>query len=220
VGVDPLTALDPVDGLWAVVTIGGREVRGLLVGFSGRVAVVAFDQAQPVAAGDSLRLRLGFDAGDERDHAVVVARVLHVLLTRDGRPAVAFTLPDSDDRARREEVRVPYAERVELVVCDSRIGGDAHQRAHGIDLSAGGMSLCSERELPPMTALLVRLRLPRGTEPLQFRAHVRWCRPVGSQYQCGVVFSGLKPAQGREIAAAVLELAAAGDTATSTPRPG
>lgn len=213
--MDPLAALEPVEGLWAVVTIAGREVRGSLVGFSGRIAVVAFDRAQPVASGESLRLRLGVDAGNASDNAVIVGRVLHVLLTKDGRPAVAFTLPDTDDRARRLEARVPFGERVELVVCDSRVGGDAHQRARGIDLSPNGMSVCSERELPPMTALLVRLRLPRAAAPLQFRAHVRWCRPNGNQFHCGLVFSGLKPTQAREIAATVLELAAAEDDATA-----
>lgn len=196
----------PTQGLWAVATIGGREVRGELVGFSRRIAVVAFDRAQPLGAGDMLRLRIGIDGGARTEDATVIARVMHVLLTRDGRPAVAFTLPDDEAAARRAEARVPYEARVDLIVIDGRVGGDAHQRAHSIDLSANGISIRSDRELPPMTSVLLRLTLPHANGPMQFRAQVRWCRPQGSQFLCGLVFSGLKGNQGREIAAAVLAL--------------
>lgn len=197
--------LSPV-GLWAVATIAGRPVRGELVGFSRRTAVVAFDRAQPVAAGQAIRLQIGIDHEHEPDETTVVARVLHVMLTRDGRPAIAFTLPDDEAEARRGEVRVPFETRIELVVCDGRIGGDAHQRARAIDLSANGMSIDSERELPPLTTVLLRLRLPRAQAPMQFRAQVRWCRPRGNRYLCGVQFTGIKPNQAREVAAAIVEL--------------
>jgi hypothetical protein len=209
--VDPLAAVEPAPGpgvsrLWAIATIAGREVRGELVGFSGRIAVVAFDRAQPLAAGSALRLRLGADTGNVSEDAAVVARVLQVLLARDGRPAVAFTLPDDEAQSRREEVRAPFDVRIDLIVCDGRVGGDAHQRAQAIDLSATGISIHSERGLPPMTAVLLRMKLPRSNTPMQFRAQVRWCRPTGNQYLCGLLFTGLKGSQGRDIAAAVLEL--------------
>ncbi len=204
--MDATSTLPSPVGLWAIATIGGRPIRGELVGFSRRTAVVAFDRAQPVAAGQSIRLQVGIEHDRESDEATVVARVLHVMLTRDGRPAIAFTLPDDEAEARRAEVRVPFTTRIELVICDGRIGGDAHQRADTLDLSTTGMSIDSERELPPLTTVLVRFRLPRAPGPMQFRAQVRWCRPRGNRYVCGMYFTGIKPNQVREIAAAIVEL--------------
>jgi hypothetical protein len=203
-----MATVQPTQGLWAIATIAGREVRGELVGFSRRIAVVAFDRAQPVGAGDGLRLRLGIDggAGSGSDDAIVLARVLHVLMARDGRPAIAFTLPDDEAEARRAEARVLFDAKVDLIVCDGRVGGDAHQRAQSIDLSANGISIRSERELPPMTTVLLRITLPQANGPMQFRAQVRWCRPQGKRFLCGLVFTGLKGNQGREIASAVLQL--------------
>jgi PilZ domain len=204
--VESTSTLSSPIGLWAVATISGRPIRGELVGFSRRTAVVAFDRAQPVAAGQSIRLQIGIDNGLEPDETTVVARVLHVMLTRDGRPAIAFTLPDDEAQARRGEVRVPFDARIELVICDGRIGGDAHQRARAIDLSATGMSIDTDRELPPLTTVLLRLRLPRAQGPIQFRAQVRWCRPRGNRYVCGLHFTGIKPNQAREVAATIVEL--------------
>ncbi len=203
-----MTTLDPRAGAWAVATIGGREVSGELVGFSGRIAVVAFDRAQPLAVGDTLRLRLGLAGGED---AAVLGRVLHVLMHRDGRPAAAFILPDDMGDSRRDDARVPFEERVNLIACDGRVGGDAHQRARAVDLSTSGMSLVSDRELPPMSTVLLRFLLPRVNVPLQFRAQVRWCRPQDNQYLCGVVFTGLKGTQLRDIASAVLEISRAAE---------
>ncbi len=202
-----MTLLEPVEGTWACVTIGGRDVRGDLVGFSRRIAVVAFERAQPLAVGATVRLQLGVRAGDRSDDTAVLARVLHVLLTRDGRPAAAFTLPDEIGPARRDDARVPFDERVNLVVCDGRVVGDAHQTARAVDLSAAGMSVVSDRELPPTTTVLLRFTLPNATSAMQFRARVRWCRRQERGYLCGLQFTGLKGTQGRDIAAAVLALA-------------
>ncbi len=193
-------------GIWAVATISGRETRGELVGFSQRTAVVAFDRAQPVSAGNTVRLRLGYSEAHDSDETTVAARVLHVTFTRDGRPAVAFTLPDNEGRQRRTDGRVPWDESIELVVCDGRVSGDGHQRARAVDISVTGMSLLSDRELPPLTTVLLRLRLPRSHSAMQFRAQVRWCRPSANQYLCGLAFTGIRPNQARDIAELVVEL--------------
>lgn len=203
-----MTTLDPRTGAWAVATIAGREVTGDLVGFSHRVAVIAFERAQPLAIGDTLRLRLGVPGGDD---AAVLGRVLQVMLHRDGRPAAAFTLPDDEGAARRTDTRVAFDERIQLIACDGRVGGDAHQRARAVDLSTSGMSLLSDRELPPMTTVLLRFTLPRASAPLQFRAQVRWCRPQGNQYLCGTLFTGLRGTQLRDIASAVLAISRAAE---------
>ncbi len=204
--MDSIAPVVAEHGTTAVAIIAGREVHGDLVGFSDRIAVIAFDRAQPVAVGSVVRLRLGATTATTVQDDEVTTRVLQVTITRDGRPAIAFTMPEDGLEARRADVRVPFDSRIDLIICDSRVLGDAHQSARAIDLSVSGISLWSDRMLPPMTKALLRFRLPGSQSVIQTRAQVRWCRAVAQKYNCGLAFTLLKGGQSRDLATAVVLL--------------
>jgi hypothetical protein len=208
------TGRDDVPTGWAIAIVGGRPRRGAVAGFSPRIAAVRFVERLALDPGDAVRLRLGIDPlpdGTPGAEVTVLARVLHVLDATAASPLVAFTLPDVEAGARRDEDRVPYDERVSLVVADARVVGEAHQRARSLDLSVGGMSLVTDRALPPGASVLVRVGLPGDRHPIQLKAEVRWCRPGDDPRRPGVtiglVWSAPDADQQHRLAAAVVQIA-------------
>ena len=206
------TEIDPDSG-WAIAVVNGRDVLGTVIGFSPRIAVVSFDKPQPLRIGEPVRMRLGLGHGD----CSVLARVLHLMPSRDKRAVVAFTLPDVTDAARRDNGRVDYEARVTLVVSDCRVSGDLHQRGRTVDLSIGGVALRTDRALPPRAGVLVRIPLAAQRHPVQLRGEVRWCRhepeaDPSIAYLCGLAWLRLSAEQRYLLSQTVVTVAGRGSS--------
>jgi PilZ domain len=164
------------DRAWARGTVGGvGGLEGEIVAFGDGQVTVALASPVPGATGRAAILTLGVGRHQESG---VWADVVAAATTSDGRPCLVLRLVERRGGGRREVERVPFAAKVDVLVVSGRRNGDAHVRGVAVDLSARGLGVQLDRDLPPGTTVLLRFPVPpnRGAV-VQVRGSVVSCRP-------------------------------------------
>jgi len=134
-------------------------------------------------SGDYLMLVLMLDAGDELSHDVVEPLLLEYVSPRglvrfhgqaviQERDLVRFDVSAAPEvTQRREFVRVPAVQKVEVAKAQGGAGGDSIN-AHAIDVSGGGMLVSGADSLPLGAHVRFSLHLGPGVTPIEGNAQV------------------------------------------------
>ncbi len=168
---------EPTDNV-VRLNVGGKEGK-LTTRVGSRIPVRVYERSS-----DYLMLVLMLDAGDELSRDVVEPLQLEYVSPRglvrfhgqaviQERDLVRFDVSAAPEvTQRREFVRVPSAQPVE-VAKDHRGGAGVDQiNAHAIDISGGGMLLSGADELPLGTHVRFSLNISAETKPIEGNAQV------------------------------------------------
>ncbi|HUA47865.1 MAG TPA: PilZ domain-containing protein [Solirubrobacteraceae bacterium] len=160
------------------LNVGGKDGK-LTTSVGSHIPVRVYERS-----GDYLMLVLMLDAGDELSQDVVEPLLLEYVSPRglvrfhgqavvQERDLVRFDVSAAAEvTQRREFVRVPAAQKVEVAKGhDSRAGVDRID-AHAIDISGGGMLLSGAEGLPLGTHVRFSLNLGAGVKPIEGNAQV------------------------------------------------
>jgi hypothetical protein len=160
------------------LNVGGKDGK-LTTSVGSHIPVRVYERS-----GDYLMLVLMLDAGDELSQDVVEPLLLEYVSPRglvrfhgqaivQERDLVRFDVSAAPEvTQRREFVRVPAAQKVEVAKGhDSRAEGDLID-AHAIDISGGGMLLSGADGLPLGSHVRFSLNLGPGAEPIEGNAQV------------------------------------------------
>jgi hypothetical protein len=198
---------ETTDQGWARLTIGGLgDIEGQIVDFDARRVVVAPSTPVRGALGASVVMTLGIGAQQATGLAAMVSGSTQLA---DGRHCLVLELAEAGGRQRSD--RVPFAAKVDILVVSGRAGSDAHLRAKATDLSARGIGVRLDRDLPTRTVVLLRFPVPpnRGATA-QVRGHVVSCRADGDgQWLIGIAFERVTSGVSQQLLAAVRSIAAA-----------
>jgi hypothetical protein len=192
---------------WAEVDIDRFGcLRGDLVAFNERTAVVALHTPIDVPLGRAVWVVLGLDGQQaERVPAAVVRCFEH-----DGRPCVAVELADLSGAGRRRHPRVPYRERVEVIGITDRPGPDPRWRAVAFDVSLQGLGAVLPSEIRNGAVVLLRFPLPPHRAAFQVRATVKSCeRESADAFRTGFWFERITAGHVQQLHAAIVHLARA-----------
>ena len=168
---------EPTDNV-VRLNVGGKAGK-LTTHVGGQIPVRVYERG-----GDYLMLVLMLDAGDELSHDVVEPMLLEYVSPRglvrfhgqavmQERDLVRFDVSAAPEvTQRREFVRVPSIQTVEVAKEHDR-GADGDQiNAHAIDVSGGGMLVSGAGSLPLGAHVRFSLNLGAGAEPIEGHAQV------------------------------------------------
>ncbi len=116
------------------------------------------------------------------------AELLEALVEVEAAMAAKEADGDAASASRRGHVRVPYTAPVELRLPSGEVIEGAIQ-----DISAGGIFLVTNREVPQDGRVVIRFALPAG-HMVMGEGRVRWLKSDGTRAAVGLEFSALDPA--------------------------
>jgi PilZ domain len=168
---------EPTDNV-VRLTVGGKEGK-LTTPVGSHIPVRVYERGA-----DYLMLVLMLDAGDELSQDVVEPLLLEYVSPRglvrfhgqaviQERDLVRFDVSAAPEvTQRREFVRVPSAEKVEVAKEYGAGAGGDRINAHAIDISGGGMLVSGADGLPLGAHVRFSLNLGAGSEPIEGNAQV------------------------------------------------
>ncbi len=192
---------------WAQVDIDRlRSLRGDLVGFDTRSAVIALQEGDDVPVGRAVWVVLGV----EGEQAARVAASVVQSFEEDGRRCIRVELADLDGAGRRRHPRVPFEERLEVIGITDRHGSDPRRRGMTTDLSIQGLGAILPSEIKVGALVLLRFMLPTHRALFQVRASVKNCqRESADHFRTGFLFERVTAGHVQQLHAAIVHLARA-----------
>jgi len=160
------------------LNVGGKQGK-LTTTVGSHIPVRVYERS-----GDYLMLVLMLDAGDELSHDVVEPLLLEYVSPRglvrfhgqavlQERDLVRFDVSAAPEvTQRREFVRVPAVQKVEVAKPQSAGAGADAIDAHAIDVSGGGMLVSGADSLPLGAHVRFSLHLGPGVAPIEGNAQV------------------------------------------------
>ena len=199
--------VEPRTKAWAQVDVGLQTLRGDLVAFDQRIAVVKVATADDVPIGRAVWLVLGL----EGEQAARVAASVVESREANGARLLSFELTDLDGAGRRRHPRVPFTERIEVIGITDIPGQDPRWRGHAHDLSIQGIGATLPTEIRSSALTLVRFPLPPHRAPFQVRAVAKNCeREAADSFRVGFLFERVTAGHVQQLHAAIVHLARAG----------
>ncbi|HUJ34715.1 MAG TPA: PilZ domain-containing protein [Solirubrobacteraceae bacterium] len=168
---------EPTDNI-VRLNVGGKEGK-LTTPVGGSIPVRVYERG-----GDCLMLVLMLDAGDELSQDVVEPLLLEYVSPRglvrfhgqaivQERDLVRFDVSTAPEvTQRREFVRVPSAQKVEVAKAHGGVASADPINAHAIDISGGGMLVSGADSLPLGARVRFSLNLGAGSTPVEGYAQV------------------------------------------------
>jgi len=168
---------EPTDNV-VRLNVGGKEGK-LTTPVGGHIPVRVYERD-----GDYLMLVLMLDAGDELSQDVVEPLLLEYVSPRGlvrfhgqavvrERDLVRFDVSAAPEvTQRREFVRIPSAQKVEVAGDRGGGAGGSNLNTHAIDISGGGMLLSGADALGLGSRVRFSLNLGPGTDPVEGSAQV------------------------------------------------
>jgi hypothetical protein len=182
-------------------------LRGTLVGFDHRTAVVSLPHRADLPLDRAIWLTLGL----EGEQAERVLGAVRASFDQDGAQCVVIDLADTTAPSGadlRRRVRVALHERVEALGISDRPGPDPFWRGTTFDVSSQGLGALMTSPVPVGTLVLLRFRLPPHRAAFQVRARVRSCeRESAESFRTGFLFERLTAGHAQQLHAAVLHMA-------------
>ena len=168
---------EPTDNV-VRLNVGGKQGK-LTTPVGAHIPVRVYERS-----GDYLMLVLMLDAGDELSHDVVEPLLLEYVSPRglvrfhgqavlQERDLVRFDVSAAPEvTQRREFVRVPAVQTVEVAKTHGGAAGGDQISAHAIDVSGGGMLVSGADSLPLGAHVRFSLNLGPGVPPIEGNAQV------------------------------------------------
>jgi PilZ domain len=168
---------EPTDNV-VRLNVGGKQGK-LTTSVGSHIPVRVYERS-----GDYLMLVLMLDAGDELSHDVVEPLLLEYVSPRglvrfhgqavlQERDLVRFDVSAAPEvTQRREFVRVPAVQKVEVAKAYGAAAGGEEINAHAIDVSGGGMLVSGADSLPLGAHVRFSLHLGPGVPPIEGNAQV------------------------------------------------